>query len=234
MVPPMLQAMAHAVVRAITQADGPLAVQAALPAWLPAPEALLGVAVGIGLAAAAGFRVFVPLLVAAVAAKTGVLTLAPGYAWLTTTPALAALGTATVLEVAAYSVPWLDQLMDLIATPAALLAGMLAAASVAVELPPVVKWGVVLLAAGAAGMTQGATVLARFKATTTTGGTANPVVAMGELAGAVGTSLLAVFLPLITVLLVLFLLALAWKALGGVAFGRRVGRPPRIERVRGA
>jgi hypothetical protein len=57
---------------------------------------------------------------------------------------------------------------------------------------------------------------------------------MGELAGAVGTSLLAVFLPLITVLLVLFLLALAWKALGGVAFGRRVGRPPRIERVRGA
>lgn len=202
-----------------------------LSSWIPSPDALLGVAVGIGLAAAAGFRVFVPLLVAAVAAKTGVLTLAPGYAWLASTPALAALGTATVLEVAAYSVPWLDQLMDLVATPIALLAGMLAAASVAVDLPPVLKWGVVLLGAGAAGMTQGATVLARFKATTTTGGSANPVVALGELVGAVGTSLLAVFLPVLTVLLVLFLLALTWRALGRVAFGRRRGTPaPRLER----
>jgi hypothetical protein len=201
---------------------------ALLPAWFPSPDAWLGMAVGIGLAAAAGFRVFVPLLVAAVAAKTGVLTLAPGYAWVTSTPALAALGTATVLEVAAYAIPWLDQLMDLAATPIALVAGMLAAASVAVDLPPVLKWGVVLLGAGAAGMTQGATVLARFKATTTTGGTANPVVALGELVGAVATSLLAVFLPVITALLVLFLLALAWRALGGVAFGRRRARIPRI------
>jgi len=111
-------------------------LDASVQSWIPSPDAWLGMAVGIGLAAAAGFRVFVPLLVAAVAAKTGVLTLAPGYAWLASTPALAALGTATVLEVAAYSIPWLDQLMDLIATPIALLAGMLAAASVAVELPP--------------------------------------------------------------------------------------------------
>lgn len=206
------------------------AVLAAVPVWLPSSDAWLGIAVGIGLAAAAGFRVFVPLLVAAVAAKTGVLTLAPGYAWLTGTPALAALGTATVLEVAAYSIPWLDQLMDLLATPIALLAGMLVAASVAVDLPPVLKWGVMLLGAGAAGMTQGATVLARFKATTTTGGTANPVVALGELVGAVGTSLLAVFLPILTVLLVLFLLLLAWKALGRVAFGRRrAAGAPRIQ-----
>lgn len=215
---------------AMLQAAAPASPPSWLPAWLPTPEAWLGMAVGIGLAAAAGFRVFVPLLVAAVAAKTGVLTLAPGYAWLASTPALAALGTATVLEVAAYSIPWLDQLMDLIATPVALVAGMLAAASVAVDLPPVLKWGVLLLGAGAAGMTQGATVLARFKATTTTGGTANPMVALGELVGAVGTSLLAVFLPVITVLLVLFLLLLAWKALGRVAFGRRRAPTPRIER----
>lgn len=219
---------------AILQATVPDPVRngglAAALGWLPSSDAWLGMAVGIGLAAAAGFRVFVPLLVAAVAAKTGVLTLAPGYAWLTATPALAALGTATVLEVAAYSIPWLDQLMDLLATPIALLAGMLVAASVAVDLPPVLKWGVMLLGAGAAGMTQGATVLARFKATTTTGGTANPVVALGELVGAVGTSLLAVFLPILTVLLVLFLLLLAWKALGGVAFGRR--RAAGVPRIR--
>jgi hypothetical protein len=74
--------------------------------------------------------------------------------------ALAALGTATILEVGAYGIPWLDQLLDLVATPAAVAAGMLAAASVVVDLPPVLKWGAVLLAGGAAGVTQGATVVA--------------------------------------------------------------------------
>ncbi|MEN9508413.1 MAG: hypothetical protein RLZZ621_976, partial [Gemmatimonadota bacterium] len=144
-------------------------------------EAVVGIAVGLGLAAAAGFRIFVPLLIAAVAAKWGALPLAPEFAWLATTPALAALASATVLEIGAYAVPWLDQLLDVVATPAAMLAGMLAAASVVVDLPPVLKWSAVLLAGGAAGMTQGATVLTRLKSTTLTGGTANPVVATLEL-----------------------------------------------------
>ena len=60
MVPGILQAMVadvvHTVVGAMAPVQAPLAVQAAalpawLAAWLPAPEALLGVAVGIGLAA---------------------------------------------------------------------------------------------------------------------------------------------------------------------------------------
>ena len=183
-------------------------------------EALLGIAVGFGLAAAAGFRVFVPLLAAAIAAKTGVLTLSPGFHWLATTPALAALGTATVLEVGAYSVPWLDQLLDIIATPAAMLAGMLAAASVVVDLPPVLKWGAVLLAGGAAGVTQGATVFTRFKSTTLTGGAGNPVVSTMELIGAVVTSVLAIFLPLVALLL-----AAACRATpAGVGSGGRAGR----------
>ncbi|HEY0930150.1 MAG TPA: DUF4126 domain-containing protein [Gemmatimonas sp.] len=201
-------------------------------------EALLGVAVGLGLAAAAGFRVFVPLLAAAVAAKTGLLTLSPGFEWLASTPALAALGTATVLEVGAYAVPWLDQLLDIVATPAAMLAGMLAAASVVVDLPPLIKWSAVVLAAGAAGMTQGATVFTRFKSTTLTGGVGNPMVSTLELVSAVVTSALAIFLPMLTLVAVILLLVFFTRRVHGVIFGRRgarkagvtAGGPPRVPR----
>lgn len=202
-------------------------------------EALLGIAVGFGLAAAAGFRVFVPLLAAAIAAKTGVIELSPGFLWLASTPALAALATATLLEVGAYSVPWLDQLLDLVATPAAMLAGMLAAASVVVDLPPVLKLGAVLLAGGAAGVTQGATVFTRFKSTTLTGGMGNPVVSTLELVSAVATSVLAIFLPVLTLVAVLALFVMFTRRVHGVLFGRRAGRaaaaasaggPPRVPR----
>ncbi|MFY7923466.1 MAG: DUF4126 domain-containing protein [Gemmatimonas sp.] len=201
-------------------------------------NALLGIAVGFGLASAAGFRVFVPLLAAAIAAKSGVLTLSPGFEWIATTPALAALGTATILEVGAYSVPWLDQLLDLVATPAAMLAGMLAAASVVVDLPPVLKWSAVLLAGGAAGVTQGATVFTRFKSTTLTGGVGNPIVSTLELVSAVVTSVLAIFLPIVTLVAVLLLFVFFTRRVHGVLFGRKAAReaavasggPPKLPR----
>ena len=75
-----------------------------------------------------------------------------------------AFGTATLLEIAAYYIPWFDHLLDTIATPAAVVAGMVASASVMVDLPPVLKWGVALIGGGgAAGLLQGATVLLRLK-----------------------------------------------------------------------
>ncbi len=203
------------------------------------PETLLGIAVGLGLAAAAGFRVFVPLLVASLAARTGMLTLGPEYGWLSSTLAIAALSTATLLEIGAYSVPWLDQLLDVVATPAALLAGMLATAAVVVDVPPALSWALVLMGAGAAGLTQGATVLTRLKSTTVTSGVANPFVSMAELVGAVITSLLAIFLPVVALVMLAFLLVVMTRRLGRVAFGRRAAsrsaaeqavRPPRVPR----
>jgi hypothetical protein len=171
-----------------------------------------------------------------------VLQLSPGFVWLATTPAIAALAIATLLEIGAYAVPWIDQLLDVIATPTALLAGMLAAASVVVDLPPLVKWSVVLIAGGAAGITQGASVLTRFKSTTLTGGVGNPVVSTMELIGAVITSVLAIFLPLVALLAVVMSLVLVTRKVGRLAFGRRAARatappvappgsgPPRIPR----
>lgn len=181
----------------------------------------VSVAIGLGLAAAAGFRVFVPLLVASAAAMTGHLPLSPGLSWLGTLPALIALATATLFEVAAYYVPWLDHALDVIATPAAVLAGMLVSASVMVELPPVVKWGVAIIAGGgAAGIVQGATMLARLKSTVTTAGLANPLVSTAELVGSLVTSLLSLIVPVLVVLLVAAFCIAIFVASHRFLFGR--------------
>jgi hypothetical protein len=169
---------------------------------------LLSLALGVGLAAACGFRVFVPLLFAAVGARTGHVSLAPGFSWLSSDAALLTLGAATALEVLAYAVPWLDHLLDTIATPAAVVAGILTSAAVFVDLPPTLRWGAaVILGGAAAGAVQAGTVLARLKSALFTGGAGNIVVAILELAAAALLSLLAILAPL----LVVFALALlAW------------------------
>src|SRR5262245_37849782 len=103
-------------------------------------ETFLSVAIGIGLSAACGFRVFVPLLVLSIASLSGHLPLAPGFEWVGTTPALIGLSVATVLEILAYYIPWLDHALDTIASPAAVLAGTLATASLVTNMDPFWKW----------------------------------------------------------------------------------------------
>ncbi len=167
-------------------------------------ELLLSIALGVGLAAAVGLRVFLPLLVLALAAWTGNVELAPSFAWLGTLPAVVMLAVAALLEIAAYYVPGLDNLLDALAAPAAVAAGSIAAAAVMTELPPLVKWTTAIIAGGgAAGLTQGVTSLLRAKSTATTGGLGNPVVATGELGGAVLLSLLALVAPVLALALVL-------------------------------
>src|SRR4051812_25042439 len=103
-------------------------------------DQLIPIAIGLGLAAASGLRVFIPLLALGIGGATGHVALADGWQWLAGAPALLALGTAAVLEVVAYAIPWLDHLLDAIATPAALVAGMMTTASVLVDMPPAMKW----------------------------------------------------------------------------------------------
>lgn len=169
-------------------------------------ELLMSMALGIGLAAACGFRVFVPLLGLSLAARAEWLTLSPELSWIGGTPALLALGTATVLEIAAYYVPAVDHLLDAITTPAAVAAGAIASAAVLPDLPPHLRWGIAIIAGGgAAGIVQGATVLTRLKSLAFTGGLGNPIVATVELLGAVVVTLLALFLPLLALGIVLLL-----------------------------
>ncbi len=185
-------------------------------------ETLLHVAIGLGLAAAAGFRVFVPLFGLSLAAVTGTVSVADPLSWLATTPALIALGTATLAEVAAYYLPWFDHLLDTVATPAAVIAGVLATGAVVTDLPPVVRWAIAIIGGGGvAGLFQGATVLLRLKSTATTGGFANPVVATVEWIGAAIIAALAILLPLVAIVALAWLAIKVFRGAGRLVFGRR-------------
>src|SRR5215468_11337184 len=90
----------------------------------------LSIALGVVLAAATGFRVFLPMLIVSGAAYTGHLQLDNSFAWLGTSSALTMLGVAALAEVLAYYVPVVDNLLDALVTPAALIAGTLVSAAV--------------------------------------------------------------------------------------------------------
>ena len=182
-------------------------------------DIVVSVALGVGLAAAVGFRVFLPFLVMGGAAYTGHLTLSDGLQWLATPTALAMLSVAAIAEILAYYIPGVDNLLDAIATPTALVAGTIAAAAVMTDLPPIVKWTTAVIAGGgAAGVTQSVTSLLRAKSTVFTGGLGNAAVSTSEAGGALLVSLLALLAPLAALALVV---VFCWM---GIRFMRRVFR----------
>jgi len=167
---------------------------------------------GIGLSAACGFRVFVPLLVMSIASLSGHLTLAPGFQWIGTYPALICFSVATAVEIAGYYIPWVDHLLDTISTPAAIIAGTIITASLVTGMSPFVKWTLAIIAGGgAAGLVQGTTVVARGLSTASTGGLGNPLFATIELGGSLITSIVSVLIPSLGVLFIAALMFFVGK-----------------------
>lgn len=170
------------------------------------PQLLFGIASGIGLSAACGFRVFVPLLVASIAHKMGWLPLAENLEWLSSWPAIIAFATASVAEIAAYYIPYIDNLLDTISTPSAMIAGTLVSASTIVSIDPTWQWILALLVGGgSAGIIQAGTGLTRLTSLKLTGGLGNPVVATGENIASIGGSIMAVVTPLLALAVVAIL-----------------------------
>jgi uncharacterized membrane protein len=131
------------------------------------------------------------------------------------------LGAAAVVEISAYYIPGVDNLLDAIATPVALGAGTMMVAAPLWDMPPLLKWTAAVIAGGgAAGLTHGVTSLLRAKSTVTTGGLANPVVATTELGGALGLSLLALVLPVVALVVVVTMIAVVYWILRRLS-GRR-------------
>ncbi len=189
---------------------------------MEATTAVLSIALGIGLAAATGFRVFLPLLIAALAAHFGHLPLNDSFAWLASMPALVTLGTAAALETFAYYIPGVDHVLDVVASPATVVAGAVASAAVMTDVPPAVLWPVAIIAGGGiAGLTKGSTALLRAKTGLATGGLANPVVSTLETVGATGLSLLALVVPLLCLAAIVALLVWVVRRSGRLLFGRR-------------
>lgn len=172
----------------------------------------MAIFVGVGLAAACGFRIFVPLLVMSIASLSGQLTLAPEFDWIGTYPALAAFAIATIFEIAAYYVPWIDNLLDTVAVPAATVAGTIVMASAVYDMSPFLQWGLgVVVGGGVAGTVQGFTSITRIASTATTGGLGNSVVSTAEAAGSLVMSILALAVPVLAAILVLALLVFAFR-----------------------
>ena len=174
---------------------------------VPSMEFLVAGALGLGLAACSGFRVFVPLLAASAAYHFGYMTPAAGFAWLGSWTALLTLATATVLEIAGYYIPIVDHLLDTLTTPASFIAGTVLMTSALPHLDPTLRWTLgILVGGGTAGLVQTGTALLRGASTAATGGIANPILATVENSLAVGGVALTLLLPLVAAGMVLLLL----------------------------
>ncbi len=174
--------------------------------------------IGLGLSATCGFRIFVPLLGMSIAQRSGYLNLSSGFEWIGSSPAMIALAVATILEVGAYYIPWVDNLLDSVATPGAVIAGTLVTASMVGNVSPFLRWSLAVIAGGGvAGLIQGSSVLIRGTSTATTGGTANPIVSTTELLTAIVGTIVSIILPVMAICLVVILITFILKRI----FSRR-------------
>lgn len=174
-------------------------------------ETIIGLCIGIGLSAACGFRVFVPLLVMSIGAVTGLFEPSKGFHWFALPSVCIALSVATLCEIAAYYIPWVDNLLDTVATPAAMIAGTLTTMAVSSgEMSQFASWAAaIIVGGGTAGAVQMSTVAARGVSTATTGGLANPVVSTTEWVSAAVLSVLAIALPVVVAIAVIICIFLA-------------------------
>jgi hypothetical protein len=185
-------------------------------------DLVLAICAGIGLAAACGLRVFIPLFVTGLAAHFGHLHPPGGLDWVGSTPALVMFAVATVLEVVGYYVPWLDHALDTITSPGAVVAGVLVAAAAMPDLHPAVRWSAAVVAGGGpAAVVQAGSVLTRGLSGATTAGVGNPVVSTVEWVLAVILSVLAVVVPILAALVVV--LFLIWAVRKIVRWARTRG-----------
>ncbi|WP_376691063.1 DUF4126 domain-containing protein [Wenzhouxiangella sp. EGI_FJ10409] len=192
---------------------------------------LSAVMAGICLSAAAGLRVFIPILALGLAGRFELLPLGEQFAWMTSEPFLVIVGVAALLEAGAYYVPLVDNMLDLLATPAALAGGTVIVSSLLPEMNPMAQWSAAaLLGGGTAGIVQGSTVVARGLSTASSGGLANPLLSTGETGGSMLAVALALLVPVFFgVVVIIALGALVVWGLSWLAGSRSRGREGGLE-----
>ena len=175
-------------------------------------QIILSLSLGLGLAAACGFRVFIPPLMMGVASRFDLYELEGSFTWVGETWAIAIFSVATLLEVGGYFIPWIDNLLDAVATPAAILGGIfVTSASLEGEMDPSVQWMLSIIAGGGvSGVIQLGTVATRAISTGTTGGLANPLISLLEAVASIVCIILSLFLVILIPFVIIFLI---WKAI---------------------
>ncbi|MEO0571370.1 MAG: DUF4126 domain-containing protein [Bacteroidota bacterium] len=176
------------------------------------PETVISIFLGVGLAASAGFRVFLPLFALSLAAYFNLWDLNPNWEWIGSLAAVLTLGVATVVEIFAYFIPWVDNALDTISLPLAAIAGTAVMVSTVADLDPVVTWSLAIIAGGGtASAIKGANAAGRLTSTATTGGLANPIVSSVETGTAAVVSTTSIFFPVVAAVLVIIILAIIFR-----------------------
>ncbi len=175
-------------------------------------ETIISIFLGIGLAASVGFRVFVPLFALSLASYFDVWQLNESWEWIGSTTALVTLGVATLVEVFAYYIPYIDNLLDTVSVPLAALAGTAVMLSTVSDLSPVITWALAIIAGGGtAAAISGTSSTTRLASTATTGGLANPVVTTLETGTSVVMSVVSIFIPVLAIIFVVIILFIIFK-----------------------
>jgi hypothetical protein len=175
-------------------------------------ETIIALIVGIGLSAACGFRVFLPMMGLSIASLAGHIHLAHGFEWIATWPALIAFITATVLEIGACYIPLIDHILDALMTPTAIVAGTIITASMLVNISPFLKWSLAIIAGGGtSAIVQGGTIALRAASSGAIGGMTNFLVSTIEFIGSILVTILAILLPILCFLIVLLIFYLIIK-----------------------
>lgn len=142
------------------------------------------------------------------------MTLADSFSWIGTYPALITFGVATVFEITAYYIPWVDNILDTISSPVAVIAGIVLMGSVVLGVSPLLKWTLaIIVGGGVAGTIQALTGATRITSSITTGGLGNPAVSTVEFGSSLTLAALAIFIPVVAGLVVIALLFWATKFL---------------------
>ncbi|MFN3852049.1 MAG: DUF4126 domain-containing protein [Spirosomataceae bacterium] len=169
-------------------------------------EILISLCVGIALSASSGFRVFVPMLVANLASKYELLHLSQGFEWLESPIATLIFGVATVVEIGAYYIPFIDNLLATLAVPSSFVAGTILTTSILQIDSPILQWSLGILAGGGvAGTIQSGTGLLRLASSKLTGGIGNPIFSTIENFSSITISVLTLWIPIIVAIFVLIL-----------------------------
>ena len=175
-------------------------------------ETIISILLGVGLAASVGFRVFLPLFALSLASYFGLWDLNDNWQWIGSLAAVIALGVATVVEIFAYFIPWIDNLLDSFAVPMAAIAGTAVMVSTVANLDPVVTWSLAIIAGGGtATAIKGASATSRLASTATTGGLGNPIVSTVETGAALVVTTAAIFAPMLAAVLVIVILFVIFR-----------------------
>ncbi|MAU70492.1 MAG: hypothetical protein CML04_00205 [Pseudozobellia sp.] len=175
-------------------------------------ETIISIFLGIGLAASVGFRVFLPLFALSLAAYFDMWQLNDNWHWIGSLAAVLTLGVATVVEIFAYFIPWVDNLLDSFAVPLAAIAGTAVMVSTVANLDPLVTWCLAIIAGGGtATAIKGAGATGRLASSATTGGLGNPIVSTVETGAAMVVTTASLFMPILAAILVIFILVIIFR-----------------------